>query len=75
MRATDERPSPHHERRVRRSLGGTVVAVGGVAFAILALWRGEMSHVPALIGFGAALIGAGMVDPGLLVQQWKEWRR
>lgn len=75
MRATDEQPSPYHRKRVQKSLGGTVIAVGGVAFAILALWRGEMSHVPALIGFGAALVGAGMVDPALIVQQWREWRR
>lgn len=69
----DRTEHPQHQRRAQQTVGGTVIAIGGTVLALAALWLDNSSAV--LIGLVAALIGAGRVEPSMLLSAWKEWKR
>lgn len=52
-------------KRQVQTLGGLVVAIGGVAFA---LWNTDQ----ALLGFVVALLGAGVIDPSTVINFFKK---
>lgn len=59
-----------HERRKRNAVAGTIVALcAGVAGGWVAIEGGSTTMV--IILFCAALIGAGMIDPSLVVNWLK----
>lgn len=62
---TPEDAKKYKIRRQSTSVGGIIVAIGG---CLLALLYKEL----ALYGLGAALIGAGLVDPYTLLRIFKK---
>lgn len=52
-------------KRQAQTLGGLVVAFGGVVFAI---WYSDQ----ALLGFVVALVGAGIIDPSTVINFFKK---
>ena len=69
MRETDSPEDPNVKKyktqRQATSAGGIIVAIGG---CVLAIWHKDL----ALYGLVAALIGAGLVDPYMLLRMVKK---
>lgn len=53
--------------RLRMTWGGLVTAVGGTIVGILGAMKDPVELYLVIIGFVAALIGAGSLDPSLVV--------
>lgn len=73
---TDETPGkvPSKANTILQTVGGIIVALGGVTLGLLALFWDKPVWL-VIIGFGSALVGTTIVDLSAIVNAVKEFRK